>query len=256
MNKILLTFDVEEFDAAIEYGNNISLEEQLEVSTKGLLALQKMLDRLQVTSTIFTTGVYAMHNQSLIKELSLKHEIASHGMYHGSMDPKVDLAGSRKVLEEITGQTITGFRMARMMPIEEEDILKAGYVYNSSLNPTYIPGRYNHLDKPMTPFFENGVLNIPASVSPTLRIPLFWLAFKNFPLPLFKMLSLNALQENGFLNIYFHPWEFTDLSAYKMPGYVKKFSKGLLLERLETYLSWLKDKGEFITMNEYAKIFQ
>lgn len=256
MNKILLTFDVEEFDAAIEYGNNIPLEEQLEVSTKGLLALQKMLDRLQVTSTIFTTGVYAMHNQSLIKELSLKHEIASHGMYHGSMDPKVDLAGSRKVLEEITGQTITGFRMARMMPIEEEDILKAGYVYNSSLNPTYIPGRYNHLDKPMTPFFENGVLNIPASVSPTLRIPLFWLAFKNFPLPLFKMLSLNALQENGFLNIYFHPWEFTDLSAYKMPGYVKKFSKGLLLERLETYLSWLKDKGEFITMNEYAKIFQ
>ena len=255
MNKILLTFDVEEFDAALEYGNNISLEEQIAVSTQGLLSIQALLERQQITSTIFCTGVYASHRQELIKELSKTNEIASHGMFHGSLDPKVDLASSKKLLEEITGQTVTGFRMARMMPIEEEDILRAGYLYNSSLNPTFIPGRYNHFDKPQRPFFEQGVLNIPASVSPTFRIPLFWLAFKNFPFSVYKQLSANSLKENGFLNIYFHPWEFTDLSAYKMPSYVKRYSKNLLLERLEEYCVWLKTKGEFITMNEYAKTF-
>jgi len=36
---------------------------------------------------------------------------------------------------------------------------------------------------------------------------------------------------------------------------MKKYSKELLLIRLEKYLSWLKGKGEFITIQEYAKSF-
>jgi hypothetical protein len=151
---------------------------------------------------------------------------------------------------------VVGFRMARMMPVEESDIVAAGYSYNSSLNPTFLPGRYNHLDKPKTPFFHEGMLNIPASVSPTLRFPMFWLSFKNLPFSIYKYLSMNTLRENGFLNVYFHPWEFTDLAAYNMPTYVKRHSKDVLIQRLEEYIIWLKDKGEFMTMKEYAAYFE
>ena len=35
--------------------------------------------------------------------------------------------------------------MARMMPVSEVEVAKAGYTYNTSLNPTFIPGRYMHL---------------------------------------------------------------------------------------------------------------
>ena len=253
---ILLTFDVEEFDAALEFGNDIPLSEQLEVSTRGMKLVQEVLDRQGVVATIFTTGTYAIHNKAFMQELAQRHEIASHGMYHGSFDAKKDLPDSKLVLEEITGQEVVGFRMARMMPVEESEIMAAGYSYNSSLNPTFLPGRYNHLDKPKTPFFHEGMLNIPASVSPTLRFPMFWLSFKNLPFSIYKYLSMNTLRKNGFLNVYFHPWEFTDLAAYNMPTYVKRHSKDVLIQRLEEYIIWLKDKGEFMTMKEYAAYFE
>jgi peptidoglycan/xylan/chitin deacetylase (PgdA/CDA1 family) len=222
---ILLTFDVEEFDAALEFGNNIPLSEQLEVSTRGMKLVQEVLDRQGVVATIFTTGTYAIHNKSFMQELAQRHEIASHGMYHGSFDAKKDLPDSKLVLEEITGQEVVGFRMARMMPVEESDIVAAGYSYNSSLTPT-------------------------------LRFPMFWLSFKNLPFSIYKYLSMNTLRENGFLNVYFHPWEFTDLAAYNMPTYVKRHSKDVLIQRLEEYIIWLKDKGEFMTMKEYAANFE
>lgn len=249
--KILLTFDVEEFDTALEYGNMISLDEQLEVSTRGMKLIEGVLNRTDVPATLFTTATYALHNQELIKNLAQKHEIASHGYYHGTYQP-ADLGTSKQVLEEISGQSITGFRRARMMPVDEKDLIEHGYCYNSSLNPTMIPGRYNHLDKPKMPFLKDGIVNIPASVSPHFRLPLFWLSFKNFPMWYYKMLSVQTLSSHGFLNIYFHPWEFTDLSAYIMPNYVRKYSKDLLIERLESYTEWLKNKGEFCTMKDFA----
>jgi len=54
------------------------------------------------------------------------HEIASHGFYHSSFET-ADLRKSKEALEELTGQPVNGFRMARMMPVEEEEIHKAGY---------------------------------------------------------------------------------------------------------------------------------
>ncbi|MFN8352898.1 MAG: polysaccharide deacetylase family protein [Spirosomataceae bacterium] len=249
--KILLTFDVEEFDTAVEYNNMIELPEQLEVSTRGMVLIKEVLEHQKVPATLFVTANYALHYQELIKEMSGQHEVASHGYWHGTFEP-ADLASSKKVLEEITGKTVTGFRRARMMPVDENDLIAAGYTYNSSLNPTFLPGRYNHLDKPKLPFVKNKILNIPASVSPTLRLPLFWLSFKNFPMWLYKQLSVNTLREHGFLNIYFHPWEFTDLSSYQMPDYVRRYSKDVLIKRLDEYITWLKTQGEFVTMGQFA----
>jgi hypothetical protein len=34
---------------------------------------------------------------------------------------------------------------------------------------------------------------------------------------------------------------------------MKRHSGPFLLKRLETYLQWLKGKGEFMTLNEYAE---
>ena len=66
----------------------------------------------------------------------------------------------------------------------------AGYCYDASIHPTWLPGRYNNLHLPKTSYFDNELLRIPASVSPTLRIPLFWLSFKNFPFEYYKKLAI------------------------------------------------------------------
>jgi len=253
--KIMITLDVEECDIPLEYGFEIPLEEQLAVSRKGLKNFMELLDSLEIPVTIFCTGVFAENNPDWISTLHPRHELASHGYFHGSFDAKKDLKSSKDLLEELSEKKVAGFRMARMQYVDEKEIKLAGYQYHSSLNPTWIPGRYDHRDKPTSPFFEQGLWNVPASVTPKTRIPLFWLAFKNFPLWIFSYLSRICLRRNGFLNLYFHPWEFTDLSKYPLPFHVKRGHQGSLLAKLEGYLKAMqKDQSaDFITMNEYVK---
>ncbi|WP_421829225.1 polysaccharide deacetylase family protein [Larkinella sp.] len=256
MRQIMFTVDVEEFDTALEYGHPLSINEQLAVSTRGLRLLADRLATLPVRATLFTTANYAFHEPDLIRRLSATHEIASHGFYHTTFEP-ADLLKSRRMLESITGKSVVGFRRARMGAVDEVDLQEAGYRYNSSLHPTFLPGRYNHLNEPRKPFMSGSILHIPASVTPRLRLPLFWLSLKNFPFAIYKNLCLNTLRTDGFLNLYVHPWEFTDLSEYtKIPAYVRRYSHQRLLDRVETLLRYLGSHGSFHTMQEFSETFQ
>lgn len=128
-----------------------------------------------------------------------------------------------------------------MMPVSDEEIEKAGYVYNSSVNPTWLPGRYNNLHISRTYFKIGKVWQLPASVSPWLRIPLFWLSFHNFPLSFYKYLTKRTYKKDGYVNIYFHPWEFTDLNnkeRFGFPGYVSKNTGENMKNRLANLLAW------------------
>lgn len=187
---ILLSFDIEEFDAPLEHGVELPFEEQMRTSVEGTRKILACLARHRVKATFFCTANFALHAKDLILDIQKGgHEIASHGFYHSSFET-ADLRKSKEALEELTGQPVNGFRMARMMPVEEEEIHKAGYLYNSSLNPTCIPGRYNHLGQPRTYFMKDGVLQLPASVTPIVRFPLFWLAYHNLPATLYRKLAL------------------------------------------------------------------
>ena len=64
---------------------------------------------------------------------------------------------------------IQGYRQPRMFPVSDTELERMGYVYNSSLNPAFIPGRYMHLSEPRTCFMTGKLLQIPASVTPWIR---------------------------------------------------------------------------------------
>lgn len=253
---ILLGFDVEEFDLPLEHGKTLPFDEQIAVSTQGTLAILVLLEKENIKATFFCTANYADHRPDIIKKIvDAGHELASHGYYHS--DFKVEhLAQSKNRLEEISGARVSGFRMARMMPVDEKEIKRAGYVYNSSINPTFIPGRYNNLSKPRKWFFDEGVLQLPASVSPLVRFPLFWLSFHNLPMSLIAWMAGATHNKDGYLNLYFHPWEFTDLKIerYGLPGYVAKNSGEAFVKRLEQFIDWAKAKGlEFGRTDELVK---
>ena len=250
--RILFTVDVEEFDTALEYGHDLSLTDQIAVSTKGLRLLAERFEALDARTTLFTTANYALREPTLIRQLANRHEIASHGYFHTTFEPG-DLAKSKQALEKLLGKPIRGFRRARMGDTNPDEVAAAGYTYNSSLHPTYIPGRYNHWGEPRLPFREQSVWQIPASVTPRLRLPLFWLSLKNFPFALYKQLCLDTLRADGYVNIYVHPWEFTNLSAFdKIPAYVKRYADHELLDRVEALLTFLRGHGEYSTMGEFA----
>lgn len=249
---ILLTFDLEEFDIPNEYGSNLPWEEQLMVGRKGMIAVSEILDFHKIPITIFTTAAYAQENREQLQALAWQHEIASHTYYHSKYNDE-DLVRSRLALEEITGTKIYGLRMPRMRPVSMSCVKQAGYQYDSSINPTLIPGKYDNTHLPRTLYLEDGMYRVPCAVSPRFRIPLFWLAFKNFPYSFYKKLAIKTLSNYGYLNLYFHPWEFTDISSYKLPGYVKRPSGDKLVDRLHKLINDLKKEGSFNTINNFLQ---
>lgn len=249
--KILLSFDLEEFDIPLEYQQPIDPAAQLSVSIEGLVPLLDLLAHLQIPATFFVTAYFAQSHPSLIQEISARHEVASHGFYHSAFHES-DLLLSKQVLEQITGQQVVGFRMARLAPVRAAAVAGAGYSYNASLNPTFLPGRYNHLMKPRTVFEQEGLVQVPSSVTPLVRFPLFWLSFKNLPLWLIQKMSLRTLKHDGYLSLYYHPWEYANLKAYHLPAYVKRLHGNSLLLKLSCYLQFLQQQGTFVTMRDFA----
>jgi peptidoglycan/xylan/chitin deacetylase (PgdA/CDA1 family) len=240
---ILLSFDIEEFDMPFEYGKEISFEDQMSISIAGTNAILDILDKHDIKATFFSTVTFALNASDVIKRIVASgHEIASHSYYHSDFKEE-HLLSSKLKLEEITGQKVLGYRMPRMQPVSESAIQKAGYVYNSSINPTYLPGRYNNLHISRTFFMKDGVWQLPASVSPIVRFPLFWLSFHNLPMWLYIYLSKITLKKDNYLNIYFHPWEFTDLTdkqRFGFPNYVSKNTGKLMANRFENFIIAMK----------------
>lgn len=250
---IHLSFDIEEFDTPGEYGAPLSNSEQMQISANGTNRILDLLDRTNIKATFFVTANFAQHNTRLIKRIIKSgHELASHSFYHSHLEI-ADLKSSKEVLEKISGIKVIGFRMPRMKKISSEDIFNAGYKYDSSLNPCYLPGRYNNFSKPYMPHKEGDLIIFPSSVTPRLRIPLFWLTFHNLPIFIFSWLSKRSLRKTGFLNIYFHPWEFADISAKRMnlPFYITNNSGQKMIERLELFIKKMRKRGEpFSPINE------
>ncbi len=249
--QVLLSFDLEEFDMPFEYDFAISKEAQMNVGKAGLDAVMPLIDQHQVSTTLFTTANFAAHYPAAIQKLAINHEIASHTYYHSTFKNE-HLLESRILLEKISGKAVTGLRMPRMRPVEMAEVIKAGYTYDSSINPTWIPGKYNNLHLPRTVYQDQGMTRIPASVSPVFRIPLFWLSFKNFPYPIFKKLTLDTLKKDGYLCLYFHPWEFVDISSYGVPAFTRRKCGQPLLDQLDLLITDLKKIGVgFSTIQEF-----
>ena len=253
---ILLSFDTEEFDVPREHGVDFSLEDGMKVSVEGTKRILDVLKQNGIKATFFCTGNFAEQAPEMMQRIMDEgHEVACHGVDHWHPQ-ETDFAVSKQIVERVTGRQVYGYRQPRMFPVSDSEIEKAGYRYNSSLNPAFIPGRYMHLTEPRTWFFKGGVMQIPASVTPCLRFPLFWLALHNLPETLYHALVRRTLNHDGYFVTYFHPWEFYDLKEhpeFKMPFIIKNHSGRQMMQRLDNLIKMLKaHQQEFITFTDFV----
>lgn len=162
MHTILLTFDVEDwfqvenFKEYIPFSSWPSLERRVYSNT---LTLLRFLDDAPVSikATFFILGWVAERHPELVTEISkCGHEVASHGYEHNlcyQQNPDElynDLVRSKKLLEDIVGQEVLGYR-APSFSITDSALLlvqKAGYKYDSSFNSYDKHGRYGTLTLP------------------------------------------------------------------------------------------------------------
>lgn len=253
----LISFDIEEFDLPKEHGAEISVEEGVKVSSEGLERILALLKKEKIKATFFVTGNFVDGASDLVKQIVTEgHEVACHGVDHFN-PKKTDIEKSKKIIEKVAGVKVVGWRQPRMFELSYSELKRCGYLYDSSKNPAFIPGRYNNTNIPRRPFMKEGVLEIPTSVTGLLRMPLFWLALHLLPLSSYCFLMKKVLKKTGYFATYFHPWEFAEIDKYKMvPSYIKHNSGKKLVRRLQKVIKELKKvDAEFITYKEFAKNF-
>lgn len=254
---ILLSFDTEEYDVPREHGVDFSLEEGMKVSVFGTNRILDCLKANGVRATFFCTANFAEQAPQVMQRIMDEgHEVACHGCDH--WQPKAtDVEQSKLTVERVTGREAHGYRQPRMFPVSDSELERMGYLYNSSLNPAFIPGRYMHLTTPRTPFMQGSVLQIPASVTPWLRFPLFWLSLHNLPEGIYHRMVRRTLKHDGHFVTYFHPWEFYELKEhpeFKMPFIIKNHSGQQMVDRLDRLIKMLQAEGHsFITYTEFAR---
>lgn len=255
MKKILLTFDVEEFDLPREFNQAISEKESYEASKQGLNNLRKLLEKHNIGATFFTTTNFAKEYPQLIRELVAKdYEIASHGYSHSddysNNFPKIEQA--KKEIEKITRTKIKGFRAPRFGIKKIAALHDLGFVYDSSMHPTFIPGRYFNIHQKRGIHKIGNITEIPLSTLPFFRLPIFWLAFKNSPPFYPKTFTRLNFAGSDYTMLVFHPWEFADLSKIKIPKYIKAKHSQELLNLLEKYILFCKGRDyKFETVANY-----
>ena len=252
MKDLLLSFDVEEFDLPLELGLDISKDEMFNIGYSGLIEVLEMLGDKK--ATFFVSCEFAKKYSDIIRDISEKHEIGLHCLKHSDNyfnmseeEFRENITEGKKIIEKITGKEVVGFRSPRMQKPNYKVLKELGFVYDSSYNPFYMPGRYNNFFGTRKLFYRDEILVVPGTAIPILKIPLIWLTFRNFGLWFARIVS--SLNFQRYINLYFHPWEFTNLKEMKLPWYMKRNTGDKVLNNLNKYIQ----NYNLITFSDFVK---
>jgi len=271
-----LSIDVEEYfcaeavrAAGVTQDDWTSLPKRL---AKPVHQILQMLDDHGTKATFFILGWVAINEKSLVELIASQgHEIASHGMSHDMLDRltpntfATELVESRKLLEDITGQKVRGFRAPTFSITHKTawaiDVLaECDYEYDSSVFPIR-HDRYGVPEAPPCPHLAVGprggnILEIPPL---TLRI-----LGRNFPAAgggylrllgsRFVAHSLAGQARKGAAGgIYLHPWEL-DPGQPELPmKFLSRFRHRINLARTASKLRWLVNRFNFCPISQLAQ---
>jgi len=239
-------------------------------------AVDRILDLLAargVSATFFVLGWVARHEPEIVRRIvRAGHEIASHGMHHdmiGRLSPqafKQDLIDSRKVLEDMSGRPVVGYRAPTFSITRSTawalDVLgETGFLYDSSVFPI----RHDRYGVPGAPRFAHRAIG-PAGGS-ILEIPPLTLRLgktnvpvggggylRLFPARLVGR-ALRAAARRGCSGmIYLHPWELDPGQPVLPMSRIARWRHRLGLARTETKLRWLLDRFDFTAVRQLVPV--
>ncbi len=240
---------------------------QAEANVRRLLEL---FDRTRVRATFFCLGWMAERMPQLVRDCHRAgHEIGSHGYGHvlayqvGRRAFLSDILRSKKILEDITGQEVMGFRCPGFAVREEsrwvlDAVAEAGFRYDASVFPAHhghgglrstVPGPHYVLTT------HGPLIEIPASTIPFWghRYCLFGGGHLRIsPLALIRW-GIRRLHGAGQpLVVYVHPREI-DPHHPRLPlSPVRRFKCYVRLRSTMPKLAWLCTHYAFTTMRDLA----
>lgn len=243
-----LSIDVEDWyhDAARPAGPATS-NEIAAVGTRVERNVDALLDLLaahDTRATLFFLADVARDHPALVRRATdLGHEIACHGLAHRPVrdrthqDLAEDVESARKMIEDVAGSTVAGFRAPYFLQPPDlwalDVLAEAGFRYDSSYMPLrYFPGDVPRLEGGGGAVrLENGLWEFPLPLS---RLPSGHVlpsaaggfSLRALPFWITELYLRRFNDEVGRTVLYTHPWEI-DPDSPKLPGtpsYVRWFN--------------------------------
>ena len=246
---ISVTLDVEDLRPSDQF------EDRSKLMTEKVLDL---FSEMNIRATIFVVGDVAKNHPEIInKAVKDGHEIGLHSHKHIPLqlltpdEFEQELTGAKRLLQEISGQEINGFRAPTMSLTHKTrwavPILKrVGFTYSSSVLPAKNP-LYGWDGLPRHPFrWLNSVIEFPCPVTNILGFTIPYLGgayFRLFPSIIRKM-GVRRSSYGEVLWTYCHPWEFDpDEKYYQLENVGRSTSR----------IAWIGRKGMENKMRDFLK---
>lgn len=215
-------FQVGAFETVIDRKDWDGLTCRVERNCNEILAL---FDAAGVKATFFTLGWVAERYPAMMRRIAAEgHEIASHGWDHarvftlGREAFAADIERARKVLEDVTGERVIGYRAPSFSidartPWAHEVLAEQGYAYSSSVAPI-VHDHYGWREAPrfaFRPVAGAELLEIPVT---TAEVAGRRMAaggggfFRLLPYAVSRWAIRQVNEREGRpAAFYFHPWE-------------------------------------------------
>lgn len=215
-------FQVGAFETVIDRKDWDGLDCRVERNCEQILSL---FEEAGVKGTFFTLGWIAERYPAMMRRIAgAGHEIASHGWDHarvftlGREAFAADIARARKVLEDVTGQRVAGYRAPSFSidartPWAYEVLAEEGYVYSSSVAPV-VHDHYGWREAPrfaFRPIEGADLIEIPVT---TAEVAGRRMAaggggfFRLLPYAVSRWAIRQVNERDGRPAVfYFHPWE-------------------------------------------------
>lgn len=183
---------------------------------------EHLVQNYGIRLTTFVTGFILDRGFPILARLAaLGSRFETHTYSHPLRDPterKIeDIRKGIAAYARYFGTRPSGYRAPQgLISMDEVRALaKEGIRYSSSIFPSYLPGRYNNLRFPSQPFVyqEEGLLEIPMSVIPLVRLPLTASHLNLLGWQFYRGL-LAVFGHPPLLNICTHLYDFADVGAY------------------------------------------
>ncbi|MEE4384472.1 MAG: XrtA system polysaccharide deacetylase [Pseudomonadales bacterium] len=234
-----------------------------------------LIDEADRRATFFVLGWVAERHPELVREIHRRgHEVACHGYSHQyvyGQAPTVfreETCRSKHLLEQLTGEPVTGYRAASYSITPEsswalEILVEAGFRYDSSIFPI----RHDHYGFPGAPLVPHWAETASGSL---LEFPLTTAEFGPLSLPVAgggyfrlypysftrSMIRRHQRTRSDPFIFYLHPWEI-DPDQPRIPNarLRSRLRHYLNLKHCEARLTRLLNDFEFQTMGELSRTY-
>jgi polysaccharide deacetylase family protein (PEP-CTERM system associated) len=254
-------FQVSAFDRVVSRSAWDGMESRVVANTQRVLDL---FDEHRVTGTFFILGWVAERHPAIVREIADRgHEVASHGYGHRLVyeltagEFRSDVRRARHVLEQASGQRVTGFRapsysITRRSLWALDVLVQEGYTFDSSIFPIH-HDRYGIPGTPRHPHVLNlasgSLIEVPPS---TVRVGTMTLPvagggyFRLLPYGWTRwgIARLNKREQRPAI-FFLHPWEI-DAAQPRLPVKgLSRFRHYRNLDRTESRLRQLLSTFRF-----------